>query len=506
MAPQKEDYTMSTLDAMDTKTPAIWVQCGERMYKPTTEYPDKPPRQPVYEIQERTEDAEFPRRLGEAIFHRLVWSGLSPNETEKTVFVKAYNDSLTQLIEFRHDVDELVRQACLASLEFRQAVGETDVTARDAVINSKLDELLAQAACDWRPIMSVLDDKLVSQHFSTLRNHIEVVLSQIVSDFTQKFFELLARLVEREMIGLVEWRMNQCCNYHFFRNVVIQENQGPGEQVIDDKLRDGASWTDRTDDVIGTRTITTTRGQGTHYHRLARHTHWVMNAVHTTIANSRVAMPPQVERLVSKVPQWLYPFVSVIDADIFREQVAEQEVKEEQWSQVQVREVPIHGIGRDPAIIVGRYVLTGWGPREVATEEARREVLQQTESQRMTHAIARYRKPWLVAGAIAIALVALGFLVYGLQGGGGGWISVLATATVIGLTWQAALDDATMRRNPAAVWVAHTIAGMSGCSLLLIEWCIARWFHPLSWATPVALGIAIFLCYMFGRRYWEHNS
>jgi len=42
----------------------------------------------------------------------------------------------------------MVRYACLANLKFRQAAGETDAHARDAVLSAKLDEMLAQAACD----------------------------------------------------------------------------------------------------------------------------------------------------------------------------------------------------------------------------------------------------------------------------------------------------------------------------------------------------------------------
>ena len=78
--------------------------------------------------------------------------------------------------------------------------------------------------------------------------------------------------------------------------------------------------------VIGS-TITKTETSGTHQHRLARHEHAVMNAVQTTIGNSRVVMPLEVRQLVEHVPDWLYPFVSVIDGDLFRERIVEQDLK-----------------------------------------------------------------------------------------------------------------------------------------------------------------------------------
>jgi len=66
--------------------------------------------------------------------------------------------------------------------------------------------------------------------------------------------------------------------------------------------------------------------------------------------------------LIEKIPDWLYPFVQVIDGDIFRERIIERDTQVEEWvDSVEVRDEPI--CGTEPGVIIGPFVLTGWGPR-----------------------------------------------------------------------------------------------------------------------------------------------
>ena len=170
-------------------------------------------------------------------------------------------------------------------------------------------------------------------------------MAQAVAEFTKQFFELLAKLVDRQLFGLVEWLPNHCCSYYFFKHVVIQENNGALERILAETVFTKITERDpvRGHQIIGRQQIEETRGQGQHQHRFARHQHEVMNAVRTSIRKSQVVMPPTVVRLVEVVPEWLYDFVQVIDGDIFRERIIEQGIKVENWADVQVRDEPIIG-------------------------------------------------------------------------------------------------------------------------------------------------------------------
>ena len=229
----------------------------------------------------------------------------------------------------------------------------------------------------------------------------------------------------------------------------------------------------------------------------------MLNAVHTTIRDSRVVMPPQVVRLVEQVPEWLYPFVQVIDGDICRETIFTQEIREETWAEVAVRNEPIYGC--EPAVIIGSFVLTGWGPKEVRQEQDRRQAVQETAVRHGSERAARLRAPWFAGAAVALTLIGLLFLFQSLRGGGGGLLAVFATAVAFAAVWQSAFDFGVARGNPAAAWAAHCLTGAIGCQVLLAEWLVARWFLSMSWLTPVVLVLGAILCRAMGRRF-EHTQ
>jgi hypothetical protein len=120
--------------------------------------------------------------------------------------------------------------------------------------------------------------------------------------------------------------------------------------------------------VIGTQQITV-RQTGRHIHRWSRHEHHVIHAYCTTIGNSRVVMPPNARHLANSIPDWLRDFVQVIDGDIIRERINECDYRLEAWEDVRTHDVPIYGC--EPAIVIGEYVMTGWGPSEVHAEQHR---------------------------------------------------------------------------------------------------------------------------------------
>jgi hypothetical protein len=320
------------------------------------------------QLREDRTDTVLAETLGQSLWNSLAWSGLTAAIIERQTYVQAYVSSLNQLGDRRREVEALVRAASEANLEFRQAEGRTHAQARDTALAQQLDKKIAEAGANWEPARNILDAALVSQPLPRLRERLESSLTEAVNHFTQEFLLLLARMVDRGQVGLVEWLPNNCCSYHFFRQVVIQHRGRTTEREVRQTIAIAPQLAPRYT-VVGTRTMEqTTRGQ--HAFRLARHEHEVMNAVRTTIANSRVVIPPPVARLIENVPRWLYPGVEIIDGQIFRERIIERDTGVADWTDVEVRDEPI--FGSDPAVIIGPYVLVGWGPREIEEEERRR--------------------------------------------------------------------------------------------------------------------------------------
>jgi hypothetical protein len=429
---------------------------------------------------------QLPAAVAKEILSRLSWAQLSADVSEVQPLVEAYVASLNQLAQFRQEVDLLLRAACEANLDFRQESGETHAAARDAALQSERDDMLRQAACDWFPPRNVLDAKLVSRPVPEVRRRLDQAITEAVAEFTKQLFALFAKLVDHELFGLVEWMPNNCCAYHFFKRVVIQENDGASHAVNEvrfDRATQRDPVTGRRH--IGRRTTRIAQGEGRHTHRLARHQHDVMNAIRTSIDNSRVVMPPPVERLCRAVPDWLKPFVEVIDGTIFRERIIERDVRVANWEDVQVIDEPI--VGYEPGVILGSYVLTGWGPREVEAELRRRATLTQEHESAQQAASATLRYPIATAGSALLAIVTVALMFRAMNGVGSGWIVLLTAALALGLAWQAAFDFATVRRDALVIPWANLLTFSLGCQFAVVLWLIARLYYPLHWATPLTL-------------------
>jgi hypothetical protein len=273
-------------------------------------------------------------------------------------------------------------------LEFQQELGTTNEVARDKAMQAKLDELVGRIGDVFQPPRNVLTAEVVSQPIAKIHQDLQIALRKSLRQFAHEFEGALQSLVDQQLGGLVEWIGTDACRYHFFKETIIQEN-------------DGFTRIDLTEDATtnrrGVQSRTVREGEvGRHIHRWSRHEHHVMNAFHTAIRNSKVIMPPKVQRLVNSIPEWLYDLVQIIDGEIIRERVVERDYRNDLWEDTKTRDVPIYGC--EPAVIIDQYVLTGWGPREVATEQNRLASLGQANQQQ---AFRGEKFAWLAACVLA---------------------------------------------------------------------------------------------------------
>ena len=118
----------------------------------------------------------------------------------------------------------------------------------------------------------------------------------------------------------------------------------------------------------------------------------------------------------------------MIDGTIIRERIIERDVGADQWADVRLRDEPI--IGYEPAVIIGTFVLTGWGPREVQAEIQRREAVARDEAARQTVSSAAKRWPWLVTASISLAVASLWLTLVSDRGSLAGLLTVIC----IGIT------------------------------------------------------------------------
>lgn len=471
----------------DSDVLTLEVERGGRRFPEDLLRSASPPKNRIRKLVVQKREDQLPGLIAEALWNRLPWTAIdTTSDVSRDSIITAYIDSLKQIDHCREQVEELVEAACRANIEFRQALGQTNVIARDQALEEQLEKVVEEAELQWLPTRNVATGELMSRPADVYRQRLNAALEQATQEFAKELMQLFARLVDRQLFGLVEWLPNHCCRYHFFRQVVIQENTGEFRHVLSEELFNESlsSTAQARETTFGRRSIE--RGQqGKHHFRLARHEHEVINAVRTSVGNSTVVMPPGVVDLVKAIPEWLYPFVEVIDGDIIRERIIERDTGVTDWKQSEVFDEPIFGC--EPGVIIGPYVLSGWGPREVDSELLRRRSASEiamTESNRQS---AGWRGPLLLVCSLVLALITIWATALTMSTGEGVGLVCCAAIAAAASFGQGVHDRATVRRSPTAGYYTSFQTLSASATLLTILWFVVRWHQPLLWLTPVVL-------------------
>lgn len=382
------DTTEAELPLVDS----FFVRSRNRIFPHTADTSrDRLP--PVAELQSPAANDDLATRLQQRLWPQLPYAAIATESpTDPARLVSVYVDSLRVVNNFQGELSEFVTAICSANLEFRQELGATNSVARDGAVSATLRDMLERAQVAIEPVSNALRAELVALPVEQVHARLIAASQRAASEFATQFVNVLQTLVDQHLAGLVEWVGTQACRYHFFKEVVIQENDGlhSFRSAPHQNAASHSGWS----------VTTTERTRGRHIHRRARHEHHVMHAFDTTIANTKVILPAHVERLLKAVPLWLADFVRIIDGQIIRERIIEQDCRTETWEQVSVRDEPVSG--PDPAIVIDEFVLTGWGPRDIVQEQSRR----QSETHADRSRLAVQESTLWICGGVAAHLVA----------------------------------------------------------------------------------------------------
>ena len=141
----------------------------------------------VSELKTQPAEQTLPQRLSTAIEQRLKWREVQSTENPgRDVLVAAYIERLKQLDGFRADVQCVIEEACRANLEFRQDAGETHIEARDAVLNDKLKEMIAETSSDWLSFKNIAGAALLSHPMEIYRQKFNASPSEEVAKFSKQ--------------------------------------------------------------------------------------------------------------------------------------------------------------------------------------------------------------------------------------------------------------------------------------------------------------------------------
>lgn len=344
---------------------------------------------------ERTRVMEQLRQL---VKQQLPWfcDSLPSTTTELT---QVYTESLQRIIACVEEAEALVPLLCKANFEFRHENGHLSTSARSELTSAKLNEMAQKAELKIRHPVNVINARLLALSHTEVSEQYRQSLESNVDRLVSDFFIALDRLVDQQVAGVVEWTSKSTCCYHFFREVVIREQT---DTYVDVNVRGRRQSEESHTGWMGSQDVT---HSGTHTHRIARHEHHTIDAFHTSIDNSTVVMPQSVAALCSGIPKWLEPVVRVIDGKLVRELIIERDQKTEKWEQHETRDVPVFDC--EPAVVIDRVVLTGWGPTEINRELARRSSIERQERVSHNRSQAQFLAPASFCLAICLSAFSL---------------------------------------------------------------------------------------------------
>ncbi len=401
--------------------------------------------------------------LENALWHTLTFANKEAFG-DMTDLLKHYASSVNQLQKAHADTTAFFELLCQTNLEFRTE-GPVNEAARDEVLRNELVPMLAH--CFLAPLPS---DQVYEAHITSLPlERAEAKLAQELRKKTrtlvQQFLQVCEKLVDQQILGLIEWVNPAACILHFFRKVVIQTESNS-------HVADGPRTVAIRGRVAKTTTAQTRVTQGLHEVRHARHEHHLYQAESTRIERATAMIPLPFAPLVHAIPSWLRSQVHLVTGMQFRGKLHEALVKQVAWKHLQ--ELPAKEEFRtlaEPAITLGRYVFAGWGDAEIEGQCRREELEVRAEQDRK---IARAAREFIVHRAlfyVMIQAMAASVLTTGIvYSPSNTWVGLLVAVAGLWPVWAILRHGAQTRpiRNARTYYFHGLGAGVAGAAVFLL--------------------------------------
>jgi hypothetical protein len=368
-----------------------------------------------------------------------------------------YQDYESLVDDYLHDANVLreavreVRQTIVdawhLNLVFHRQ-GESNTRARDKFVNKHEARLVRLVDKHLIPPPSPLFARLEKMAPSLAFLELESALDEGITNFAEQVATLLETLVNRGMIGVIDWATESACDVSYFKTIVIEENQG--SEIVSAQER-----------VVGIRTTffgyaeqieETVFGvsKGQQLVRRGRYDLYLTKATAHGIEDDKVLIPTDVGEFLDSLPAWIRDMCRVVSGQELKRLVIVTDVAKEPWEDTDVIAVRLRERKHFcPVITIGHYVLTGWGAEEESSEAAAR----WADQLRVVAALLLF---------LAVGLCCLGQLASPVFSVAGALMAALSLMSFVASEQQRAISDQSspsVKRllPPAAIWAVSAI-------------------------------------------------
>lgn len=298
-------------------------------------------------------------------------------------------ESSKRLNSWQDELQNLATVHCRTAIELR-ADGPSVDSERQASFESKADELLQECGGVFVLLPPVMTADVRPLAARTVYEKLNAKLHRACDQLASGFVSLLDNMRDKSLVGTIHWTTETDCKLDFFRHVVIHESKATVTQTSE-------QVTDDAHPILRFREIESTKVSDQHL--LAKHEHHVTQAVAHRIEEKWYPIPEQFQPLLDAIPSWLRPHVRILEGHQYLERIFVKNLRKKEWQTDIVR----REFETEPAILIGSYVLAGWGQAELDRELLR---LDSIEFEARKAKIVRAARRWTVGAAVmAIPLI-----------------------------------------------------------------------------------------------------
>tara|TARA_R110002072_G_scaffold282552_1_gene445502 strand:+ start:160 stop:1632 length:1473 start_codon:yes stop_codon:yes gene_type:complete len=292
--------------------------------------------------------------------------------------------SVEQLNHWQEEIQHLVKNQCRTAIELR-ADGPSVGSARQASVEAKLAELLDDCGgvfIMFPPVVTASARPLAAR---VVYDKLHSALRRACDQLASRFVSWLNDMRDKNLVGTIHWTTKSDCKLDFFRHVVIHESEATVTRTSERVNDDSRSFL---------RVRETESAHISDKHCLAKHEHHVTQAVAHKLEENWHPVPLQFQPLLDAIPSWLCPHVRILEGHQYLERVFVQNLRQREW---QTEPIVRREFEAEPAILIGSYVLAGWGQAELDREKQR---LNSIEFEAEKAKIVRAARRWMIASAV----------------------------------------------------------------------------------------------------------
>lgn len=297
----------------------------------------------------------------QALWSSLPFSDRSSNSTaDRDALIAAYRSSHAKLARTGVEIDRLFSSVARASIEIRDCVLASADKRRDEY-RKKLAEIRQAFSFEHEPDEPLSADSLLLEPMELVEFRIERRLREEISRLVNALLEKLSGLKAENVLGQITWNEEGGCKFDYFGHVIIRNAPTLSARRERNISRQGFMEVATEDTLtVATQTIT---------YRAVHHEHLLENAEAKCPANYSAALPVGIGEIIAAIPSWLRSVMTIVVGDCVHERIIEQDIGERIQEEIIWRESVRTERYIDPAIVMGRYALVGWGEREILTAE-----------------------------------------------------------------------------------------------------------------------------------------